>query len=323
MPTNYCLGCGPQYATDSAVGQVSLAGEAFSIFDPTTCPNQVGVIDLTSQTAQLKIGSTYTISAAIITCSGSYALAGGAWIDYNRDGIWDTTSTSIETIFWATNYGNNTIGFTVPATAALGLTRMRVQVQEYGTVSSYNICFSFSWGGTKDFAIEIISAGASYCTAVGPTSTKDAALGPVSLAGESTSIIDNTGCPSQVGLHDLTNLVADLRVQEQYVISTQFITCGGLYNIYGGVWIDWDGNGQWSTSELLYTSSSFGAQTVSFFVPKNAKVGTTRMRVQVQETDDPSKYDMCSMFSYGGTKDFGINILPATAAFMNTTAVVN
>jgi len=158
-----------------------------------------------------------------------------------------------------------------------------------------------------------------YCTGVGPTSTKDAALGPVSLSGESSFIQDDTGCPSQVGLHDLTNQVADLHITEEYVISTNFITCGGLYNIYGGAWIDYDGDGKWAASEMLYSASSFGTQTVSFVVPKSAKVGMTRLRVQVQETDDPSKYDICSMFSYGGTKDFSINILPAT--LRNTTTL--
>jgi len=280
--------------------------------DTTGCPaSAIGVIDLTAtQNAVLAPGSSYSLSVAFITCGYQYTIYGGAFIDWNRDGVWDTSSGSKEAIFYSDLYTINNYTFTVPTDASAGVTRMRVQVQEVNPYSPYDPCKYFTYGGTKDYSITI---GSAYCINVGPTSNKDAALGPVVLAGETQSINDNTACPGAVGLQDLTSMVADLYQGGSYTLTTHFITCGLMYNIYGGAWIDYDGNGSWSSPfEMIFLASSFGSQTITFTVPQTAKPGITRMRVQVQEINDPTQYSVCSLFDYGGTKDFSIHILASS-----------
>jgi len=298
---------------------VSLYGEDSAISDNTGCPaTATGVIDLTSQVATVAIGNSYTLSAAFITCGSQFQIYGGAFIDWNRDGIWDTHTGSTEVIFFSPSYITNVATFTVPSTASLCLTRMRVQVRETTVPDNpYDPCTSFAYGGTKDFTINIIKVG--YCMDVGPSSTKDATLGPVTLQGQTSTISDNSGCPGQAGVHDLTSMVADLAPGGSYTITTNFITCGSMYPVYGGVWIDYNRDESWTApNEQIFTAASIGTQTITFRVPTTIVPGITRMRVQVQEIDDVSTFNICNMFTFGGTKDFSINLLPALEGFNAT-----
>jgi len=93
-------------------------------------------------------------------------------------------------------------------------------------------------------------------------------------------------------------------------------TCGNVYPTLAAAWIDWNGDKSFGTAELLAPfSQDKGAITISFTVPspdnKTAPSvpGATRLRVQVQETYQ-TYIDPCGAFSYGGTKDFAIVILP-------------
>jgi len=147
---------------------------------------------------------------------------------------------------------------------------------------------------------------AAYCTA-GPTSVQDSNLGAVHLQ----EIDDRTNCPGQAGVVDLTNLVANLAPGNEYTISWDVSTCGQSYTRASAAWIDFNGNQIFEPTEQIgfhLTTSQNPTETVSvtFTVPTTAQSGTTtRLRVMVVETSSMT-IDPCSIYAYGGAKDFSI-----------------
>lgn len=148
----YCT-AGPSSTFDSNLGAVTLTGETSSINNPTSCPGLPGLQTYLNESADLIPGETYTLSAIFGTCGGTFNGGGEAWIDFNQNGSFEPTE-SVGT--WAgTPTFNATFIFTVPLTATIGQTRLRVMHQEFG-IPPLNPCGAFTWGGVKDFRIDII-----------------------------------------------------------------------------------------------------------------------------------------------------------------------
>jgi len=144
----------------------------------------------------------------------------------------------------------------------------------------------------------------------------DSNVGETRLTGQSKSIADTTNCPGSLGVQYLTAQVADLVPGLSYSLMFTETTCGNVYPTLAGAWIDFNGDKTFSTAEALAPfSPGKGAITIPFTVPTTDNAtspslpGVTRLRVQVQETYQ-TYIDPCGVFSYGGTKDFGIIILP-------------
>jgi len=303
-PLDYCSS-GPNTTVDSNLGLVSLPGDTVSINDDSNCPGKIGVQDFTNLKADLTIGRTYSLTLTVTTCGNSYPTLAGAWIDYNQNHIYESN----EVIGSFTTTKNATvITFSPPVWAVVGITRLRVQVQET-QVKDLSPCVNFAYGGTKDFTVVIgTPSPPPYCSA-GPLTTEDGNLGLVSLKGDSLSIYDSTNCPGQTGVQNLTNLKADLTIGRSYSLTFTVTTCGGSFPTLSGAWIDYNQNSVYDSDELLSNfTKSKDAITIGFIPPSSAIRGiTTRMRVQVQETQAQSIYP-CTKFDYGGTKDFSIVI---------------
>eukprot|EP00457_Paulinella_chromatophora_P010330 gb/GEZN01010429.1/.p1 GENE.gb/GEZN01010429.1/~~gb/GEZN01010429.1/.p1 ORF type:complete len:266 (+),score=30.79 gb/GEZN01010429.1/:35-832(+) len=152
----YCSsGVGPTNVNDGNMGPVRLEGNSKTIDDNYNCPGLTNVQDKTSQVADLSQGHSYTVKWTTTSCSTlNDPIASAAWIDYNQDGTFSTEERLNPTN--VVGYQTHEVTFTVPSTATLGVTRMRVQAQETtATDVPLNPCFGFRWGGTKDFGIEI------------------------------------------------------------------------------------------------------------------------------------------------------------------------
>jgi len=152
-------------------------------------------------------------------------------------------------------------------------------------------------------------AGQTYCNS-GPTSSADTNIGAVTLIGDNSRIDDTSNCPKTLGPQDLTRLVADLTPGGVYTLSYEVTACGYYYTAIAAAWIDYNHNGVFDTNENLFFNRHFGgsSESVNFLVPSEvAFVGTTRMRVQIQETDI-MVINPCANFTYGATKDFSITL---------------
>ena len=115
--------------------------------------------------ALVKRGDTYYFFIAGNKCAGgtwgSFNKGLRIWIDWNADGNFDISEvvyTSITPLSsWSTTYYG---AVTVPMTAAMGTTRMRIVYQRLTppVVSAFQIqpCGSYQYGETEDFTIEVI-----------------------------------------------------------------------------------------------------------------------------------------------------------------------
>lgn len=150
----YCTTGGPTSQNDSNIESVSLLGDGGGIAY-TGCPGVLGVEEFFSQSVILGAGSNYSISIQFGTCGGNYAGAGEAWIDYNQNSIFEP-SESIGTWTGSPPTAVSVFNFTVPGTATMGQTRMRIIQQEgSGVTIPLDPCASFTWGSVTDFLIDI------------------------------------------------------------------------------------------------------------------------------------------------------------------------
>ena len=108
------------------------------------------------------------------------------------------------------------------------------------------------------------------------------------------------------GYRDYTALSANL----PYGSNTLYISAGfsgTAYTEHWKIWIDYDKDGVFETSELVVngSSSSSANLSASFTVPTTAAAGPTRMRVSMKYN---AAQTACETFSYGEVEDYTVNV---------------
>lgn len=153
LNAQYCVSGGPGTTADSNVESVSIFGTSGSI-NYTGCPGIIGVEQYTLQTVSLGKGNSFTMDVQFGTCGGNYNGAGTVWIDYNQNYLFEA-SEIVGTWQGIPPTALSTFNFTVPLSASLGSTKMRVTQQEAGSLP-LDPCASFSWGSVTDFNVTIV-----------------------------------------------------------------------------------------------------------------------------------------------------------------------
>jgi len=318
----YCTEIGPTGKKEMFLGEVILFGEdGANIIASKYCGTHLRDLSQT-HIAELYAGSTYAIEWGSTTCGNESSTSKGrVWIDWPglgwKNGVLYTSDVIAS---FSANYGTfeAVSRFTVPEDAPAGTTRLRAMVVQDETnpnPDTIHPCSQFAFGGTTDFGI-LISAPPKYCVNVGPTSDLDTTLGPVSIIGAHDSgFTADKYCGE--ALRDLTDThIVKLIIGQKYSITWGGATCGNDFYSIGQMWIDWTGVG-WRqnrdyTGDAITKAEVFHPShqiTTEFTVPAHAKVGITRMRGMVTEDSDPTVLFPCHMFTFGGTTDFGVEIV--------------
>lgn len=149
----YCT-AGPSSTADSELYGVVLTGQTYSISQIATGCGTAGVQDFTStDSADLDIGASYTLDVTSGSC-GFWYYSGhvAAWIDWNADGDFNDAGEEVLSVS-APSASTYSTTITVPPTAVLGPTRMRVMQRESGSATSTTPCATFSWGAVEDYRI--------------------------------------------------------------------------------------------------------------------------------------------------------------------------
>ncbi len=139
----------------------------------------------------------------------------------------------------------------------------------------------------------------SYCSSKGNNTTFEY-IDLVSVGGISNA----TGANNGYG--DFTSQVGNL----PYGTNTIVLSVGfssSSYTENWSVWIDFNQNGTFESSEQVVTgsTSSSGNLSYNFTVPTNAKSGNTRMRVSMKWNGAPTA---CETFGYGEVEDYTVAI---------------
>ena len=161
--------------------------------------------------------------------------------------------------------------------------------------------------------------GAAYCVS-GPLSSADSRINNVTISN-----INNTPPAGCTTYSDYTNLTVQLEQNKTYPLSLTLGTCGVNYNKIAKVFIDWNGNGVFDTSEQVATSPAIsgGVYNAQVKVPSTVVPGNfSLMRIVMVETSDSTVVNACGTYPKGETQDYRVQFLQ-TSIDAGITAVVN
>jgi hypothetical protein len=100
--------------------------------------------------------ASYTLSVGIGSCGGNYSNWTKVWIDYNQNGLFTDPGEMVyssPSVFTGPHTESATI--TIPSTALIGVTRMRVVNVETSVATGVNPCGTYTWGETEDYFVNI------------------------------------------------------------------------------------------------------------------------------------------------------------------------
>ena len=143
----YCASQGNSTA-DERIGKV-----VFGTISNTST-GTAGYENFTALSTNVTRGTANTITITPFWTATKYKEGYAVWIDYNQDGDFADTGEKVWTKAASTTTPVSG-SFTIPATAALGATRMRVQLS-YNAVQTSS-CASFSFGQVEDYTVNITS----------------------------------------------------------------------------------------------------------------------------------------------------------------------
>jgi endonuclease I/chitodextrinase len=130
-----------------------------------TSSGTAGYENYTAIVTNASQGSANTITITPSWTSTVYSEGYAVWIDYNQNGIFTDAGEQV----WTKAISTTTPvsgSFTIPATAKLGSTRMRVSMKYNGVPTA---CEAFSYGQVEDYSVTITAATADTTAPSAPT----------------------------------------------------------------------------------------------------------------------------------------------------------
>ena len=157
VPISVTLQSAPEYVYGTEDGDYISNVTLNTINNNSTYDSPLGdgYQDFTSISTTLVKGANYTISVSSpVTFLGS-ASGYAAWIDFDNDGLFETTETIMQQAAGATRSQS----FTVPSTTATALVTMRV-LSSWNETPSTDAYYSagYDWGEIEEYKINITSA---------------------------------------------------------------------------------------------------------------------------------------------------------------------
>lgn len=166
-----------------------------------------------------------------------------------------------------------------------------------------------------------------YC-ASGATSAGDSEIENVTLVGYSTSIANNTANACTTGVNNYTAQSANVQVGGTYTVTVEFGDCDGgtQYNGAGGVWIDWNNDGDFLDANetigtaLVAVSGGNVIQNFTINVPLGQPIGNYRMRIVQTESATLATINPCGTFAFGSTEDYTVQVVSACVPTHSVTS---
>ncbi len=155
MPDNYCT---PSFSTVESITNVTFAGINNTTPATSTRTSPLLAYESFCEVGNVSLGSTYPITVKGNT-AGNYTNYFTVFIDWNGNGKFDDAGEiyKIGTIINSSGIDGKTtptFNITVPATAQLGTTKMRV-LKSYGSNYVIEPCITATYGQVEDYVIEV------------------------------------------------------------------------------------------------------------------------------------------------------------------------
>jgi hypothetical protein len=211
----YCTSQGTSVANEK-IGKV-----VFATINNTTTGG-TGYENYTSISTNVTRGTVYTITITPSWTGAKRSEGYSVWIDYNGDGDFADSGEQV----WTKSASKTTPvsgSFTIPATANVGATRMRVSMKYNGIPTS---CETFASGQVEDYTVNIVSSVARIANVSGKSTTE------IKLYPNPTSSILNVSSISENTTFKVYNLLGQTILNGR--ISNNFID---VSNFSAGVYI--------------------------------------------------------------------------------------
>ncbi|WP_288244073.1 GEVED domain-containing protein [uncultured Chryseobacterium sp.] len=203
--------------------------------------------------------NSISVSKSWLTTTTS-SLAVGAWIDFNRNGIFETTERVISTTASTTTPISAT--FTVPGTSYNGPLTLRMRVI-FSTSSITDPCATVANGEIEDYAVKIIDL--APCTTAAPSpivvsniTASTALVSWINATGATYSLRYRTGTGAWTTIAPATNPYTIINLNGATTYEVQVATtCGGITGA-------WSTSVNFATPAISYCNSGTATVTNAF-----------------------------------------------------------
>lgn len=281
-----------------------------------------------------RLGHTaYSLNASPMTVSTPTNLAATASGDTIKLSWTDNASNEMGYLIERSST-SATAGFKMIENGAVGPNATSFFDLDISSNTTYYYRIKASNGNCNTYSnVSTLKTGLVYCTpSVAASNNCAAATDPSGatvafginrfrLSNSSTSIIDNnnSGC-SGSGYSNYTAISGTISPGITYDVSvTVNINANGyLFNQFVSAWLDMDQDGTFSSSELLYQSTTgSSAASFSFTIPSGTPNGSTRLRVR---SSSSLVTDPCGSTTFGETEDYSVTICEDMGATTNSNS---
>ena len=258
-----------------------------------------GYADYTNVVGNVTQGQSYNFSATAGTSSSTDKVI--VWIDLNQDGDFDDAGEQVlaseaHTSPWAGS-------ITIPATASVGITRMRIRLYDSGSSGANTTsCGNSDLGQVQDYTLNI-AAPPSYCTA-GASNEAFEKITTVTFADI------NNNSTSTAGYEDFTNVVGNVTKGQFYIFAASFNNNTSVTDQVM-VWIDYNHDMDFDDpGELVVmTDPGLSPWIGNVTIPTDALTGPTRMRVRLHNSAaSGANSTPCGFSDLGQVEDYTLNI---------------
>jgi hypothetical protein len=151
--------CGSAYSNGcsngATIASFSTSSALSNISNLSSGCTSTTALGYTNYSATLQMAASQSTSFGVSVAIAAYGGGVKIWIDYNQNGIFEATEIATQSATTIGSGSTYTGTISIPATATLGVTRMRVRVVENST--TFTPCDAQSYGETEDYAINIIT----------------------------------------------------------------------------------------------------------------------------------------------------------------------
>ena len=191
---------------------------------------------------------------------------------------------------WSWNFGDG------------GTSTSQNPTHTYAAAGSYTVTLTVTDGAgktsTASQTVTVASPTASYCAAQG-NDVSDEWIAKVAIG----SFANASGA---AGYSDFTAKAIPVSPGGSYAVTFTPGFSGSAYKEYWGVWIDFNGDKDFSDSgEQVLSGSGTAAVSGTLAIPATASLGQTRLRIAMRYNVAPSS---CGSFDYGEVEDYTIEI---------------
>ncbi len=258
-----------------------------------TSGNDSGYGDYLTQNTTVLVGIPYELQLTPAFPTFAAPQHWKVWADLNRDGSFDEAN---ELLFATENALEEALAVDLQLSEMVseGAAILRIAMQYDQPIA--DACSAFVYGEVEDYTIDI----KKYCTSMGSSAYWEWIAGV-----EVGDFVHESGAND--GFGDFNDQIIELTAGETYPVTLTPGFLGQAYDEYWKIWIDFNGNGEFETSELAFDAGSTSTAAVNgeITIPESVANTYVKMRVAMKYS---GASDACEIFGDGEVEEYTVRL---------------